>query len=217
MTFGSINNLRAQLELRVDASNRVILSAGQDAFILGPSTSPANETGDPRRTFVPDAADELFFHVSQSLLSWPTPFQVSFLGGASPWWKRYVYYRLVWKKASGAKLDMLWRYEQQYYSSPGWKPPAMMWNSQTGLLSVNIRPESHGPEGAVVRYITGTRCWNRSEYDILHRRPSHDGQTDVFAVIYVGDALATAPGAGESVELYVDRAKKEVVRELGAQ
>jgi hypothetical protein len=28
--------------------------------------------------------------------------------------------RLTWKKHDGAKLEMLWRYEQEYYSTNGW-------------------------------------------------------------------------------------------------
>jgi len=58
----------------------------------------------------------------------------------SPWWKRYVYYRLVWSKRSGAKLEMLWRYEQDFYIPGAWTDPVMMWNGQTGLLRVTIHP-----------------------------------------------------------------------------
>jgi hypothetical protein len=64
------------------------------------------------------------------------------LGGSSPWWRQYVYYRLTWKKPSGAQLEMLWRYERLYYSASGWTEPEMTWmNSQTGLLAVKMRSE----------------------------------------------------------------------------
>jgi len=35
---------------------------------------------------------------------------------------------------------MRWRYEQDYYTHDprGWTEPLMMWNGQTGLLSVDI-------------------------------------------------------------------------------
>jgi len=138
MTFGSTNNLRADLRLTCDSSNRVILTAGKRAFTLGPRTNPADQSGRPEIAFVSEPADELSFVVSGSLLSWRAPFEFQIFGGPSPWWKRYAYYRLVWKKPSGAKLEMFWRYEQQYYSASGWTTPAMMWNSQTGLLSVDI-------------------------------------------------------------------------------
>jgi len=39
-------------------------------------------------------------------------------------------------KASGARLDMLWRYEQGYFSEGGWG-----WaNPLGGLVRVDIRP-----------------------------------------------------------------------------
>lgn len=62
------------------------------------------------------------------------------LSTRSPRWKRYVYYTLIWKKRSGATLTMRWRYEQDYYTHDprGWTEPLMMWNGQTGLLSVDI-------------------------------------------------------------------------------
>jgi hypothetical protein len=138
MTFGLTNNLRANLALRVDSSNRVILSAGHNAFILGPRTSPADPSGRPDFTFSAEPGDEVSFAGSQSLLSWPTPFEFNILGGSSPSWRRYAYYRLVWKKPSGARLEMFWRYDREFYSGKGWTEPLMMWNLQTGLLSVDI-------------------------------------------------------------------------------
>jgi hypothetical protein len=95
-------------------------------------------SGHPDIELVADPGDELSLRSSHSALGWPTPFEFKILGGTSPWWKRYVYYRLVWKKRSGSKLEMRWRYEQQYYSASGWSDPAMMWSSQTGLLSVEL-------------------------------------------------------------------------------
>jgi hypothetical protein len=112
---------------------------------------------------------------------------------------------------------MLWRYERQYYSASGWTVPAMMWNSQTGLLSVEIQPESKGPEGAIVRYIGRTKGWNRSEYVIERRGPSADGHSDVFGVVHLCDRCDATPGGGKSVELQVDRLTHEVTQELGGQ
>jgi hypothetical protein len=175
LTFGLTNNLRADLQLTSDSSNRVILSDGPNAFILGPRTGPPDPSGRPDFGFVPEPADKVVLTCSESLVSWRAPFQFNIFGGESPRWKRYAYYRLVWEKPSGAELKMLWRYERQYYSESGWTAPAMMWNSQTGLLSVGIQPESRGPEGAIVRYIAHTKGWNRSEYWIERRGPSPDG------------------------------------------
>jgi hypothetical protein len=85
--------------------------------------------------------DDVRVKASGSLLNRPTPFEISWLGGRLPWWKRYVYNRLVWKKPSGASLEMRWRYEQRWYAKTGWGEPLMMWNSQTGLLCVKIQQD----------------------------------------------------------------------------
>ena len=75
----------------------------------------------------------------ESLLPWPTPFEFKWLGGSSPWWRQYVYYRLNWKKPSGARLEMQWRFERQYYSGKGWTEPDTTWmNDQTGMLPIEI-------------------------------------------------------------------------------
>ena len=140
MTFGATNNLRSDIELRSDSSNRVVLSSGGKTFQLGPRTNLVDPSGRPEIYFVAEPGDELSFSSSRSLIGWPTPFEFNFMIAHSPWWKRYVYYRLVWKKRSGAKLEMRWRYEQDYLATSGWSEPAMMWNGQTGLLRVDIAP-----------------------------------------------------------------------------
>jgi len=140
MDFGLTNNLRANLGLAFDSSSRVILSTSHDTFILGPRTSLADPSGRPEFTFTDEPGDEVSFAARESLLGWPTPFEFSILGGRSPWWKRYVYYRLVWKKSSGARLEMLWRYERDFYAGKGWTEPMMMFGeTETGLLAVDVR------------------------------------------------------------------------------
>jgi hypothetical protein len=63
----------------------------------------------------------------------------------------------------------------------------MMYNWQTGLMSVEILPESKGTEGAIVRYIARTKGWNRGQYWIERRGASKDGHSEVFAVIRLCD------------------------------
>ncbi len=75
-----------------------------------------------------------------SILSWPTPFDFNFMTGHSPSWKRHLYYRVLWKKPSGAKLEMLWRYEQYFYPGNGWASGFMTRQGFTGLIQVDIRP-----------------------------------------------------------------------------
>jgi hypothetical protein len=111
-------------------------------------------SGRPDIYFVPERGDELSFAVSRSVLSWPTPFDY-YIMVRTPRWKRYVYYRLVWKKRSGANLAMLWRYEQGYFAGSGWTKPAMMWNFQTGPLRADIHPQA-SPENGGPRPLYGS-------------------------------------------------------------
>jgi hypothetical protein len=138
LDFGALNNQRFALVLCSDRSNNVVLISGGHSFTFGPRTNPVHSSGRPDITFIPNAHDAATLITTRSLLSWPTPLPVNFMV-RTPWWKRYVYYRLVWKKASGSELTMLWRYEQDYFAGSGWTDPAMMWNFQTGLLQANVR------------------------------------------------------------------------------
>jgi hypothetical protein len=138
MTFGTINNQVFDLTICSDTSHIVILKSHGRDFTFGPRTNPADRSGNPNIYFIPEPGDALTFTVTRSVLGWPTPFEFSFLT-RTPWWKRYVYYRLIWKKPSGAQLTMLWRYEQDYFARSGWTEPAMMWNFETGLLEADIR------------------------------------------------------------------------------
>jgi hypothetical protein len=106
---------------------------------------------------------------------------------------------------------MLWRYEQQYYSARGWTNPSMMWNSQTGLLAVDIQPDP------VVAYLTRTKHWQPDEYRIESRGPSPDRQTDMFTIVHLDDERSLHPGAGKSVILCLDRRSHQVTKELGSQ
>ncbi|HZY60448.1 MAG TPA: hypothetical protein VFE56_11830 [Candidatus Binataceae bacterium] len=142
MTFGKTDNLNYDLCVQFDSRNRVLLSTGGRFFTMGPRTNPVDPSGRPEIDLISEPGDKLSFTAVRSALGWPTPLEFNIMISHSPWWKRYVYYRLVWNKPSGAKLEMLWRYEQDYYTATGWTEPLMMWNSQTGLLRVDIRPET---------------------------------------------------------------------------
>jgi hypothetical protein len=211
LTFATLSNLRLDLPLTTDAMHRIVLTNGRESFVLGPRTSPVDPRGRPAIGFAAEPGDEVRLTSRRSLLSWPTPFEIRILGGRSPWWKRYVYYRLVWTKPTGSKLGMLWRYEQQYYSAQDWTKPEMMWNSQTGLLSVDIDPDP------VVAYLSSTKHWRPDEYRIESRGPSPDRQSDMFTIVHGEDERALHPGAGKSLILCLDRRSHEVTKELGGQ
>ncbi len=91
-----------------DARSRLSIQKGDTVFPLGPGDEPVPEPGD---------------RVSLTLrngLSWPTPFELNFMTGHSPSWKRHRYYRLTWTKPDGTSLDGLWRFEQWSYAQLGW-------------------------------------------------------------------------------------------------
>jgi hypothetical protein len=115
-----------------------LASAGK-VFPFGPIA----ETQDDISTVMTGSAqpgDEARLAVSHSYASWPTPFNVNFMTGTSPSWKRHSYQRLTWTKPNGSKLDMLWRYEQNFDSVNGWTSPTLMREGETGLIKVEITP-----------------------------------------------------------------------------
>lgn len=82
--------------------------------------------------------DTATISIEHSALAWPNFFEVNYMTGNSPKWKRYIYRRLTWKKPNGAKLEMLWRYEQFFYRNDGWVEAFMTRPGSTGLIRVEI-------------------------------------------------------------------------------
>lgn len=111
--------LADDLTIGMDSRKRVTLAKDGRSFTLGPVTaccgSPNSEYD-----FTPDPGDQITFFKSRSWLAWPTPFEFSIMGGRMPSWRRYCYRRLLWKKSSGATLEIVWRDDQSYYSGTGW-------------------------------------------------------------------------------------------------
>ena len=110
------------------------LADGGKVFAFGPP-----RLGAENLATLPPAGDDAFIEIRRSILSWPTPFDLNFMTGQSPSWKRHLYYRLLWKKPSGAKLEMLWRYEQYFYPGNGWASGFMTREGSTGLIQVVIK------------------------------------------------------------------------------
>jgi len=108
---------------------------GGKVFAFGPPRSEAENLA-----VAPQAGDDAVIEIRRSVLSWPTPFELNFMTGQSPSWKRHLYYRLLWKKPSGEKLEMTWRYEQYFYPGNGWASGFMTRQGSTGLIQVTINP-----------------------------------------------------------------------------
>ena len=111
---------RNRLTITLDANGR--------NFTLGPILTCYGTPTRERFDFVvtPDAGDEVTCVKSHSPLSWPTPLEFSLFRVPTTTWRRHSYYRLRWKKASGARLEMLWRDEQGYYPKSGWSDGNLM-------------------------------------------------------------------------------------------
>jgi hypothetical protein len=114
-------------------NDQLALADRGNVFAFGPV-----RTETEKLATVPPAGDDAFIEIRRSVLSWPTPFEVNFMTGHSPSWKRHLYYRLLWKKPSGANLEMLWRYEQYFYPGNGWASGFMTREGSTGLIQVAI-------------------------------------------------------------------------------
>jgi hypothetical protein len=135
----SLNDIRPGLSLSVGSTkdNQLALASGGRVFPFGPITSGSEDSGE-RLATVPPAGDQAFLVMRHSVLSWPTPFDLNFMTGQSPSWKRYVYQEIRWKKSSGANLGLFWRYEQFFSPRSGWTSGLMTRADSTGLIQVNI-------------------------------------------------------------------------------
>src|SRR6476619_3141470 len=115
-------------------NDQLALADRGKVFAFGPVRTEAENLAT-----VPPAGDDASIEIRRSILNWPTPFEVDFMTGHSPSWKRHLYYRVRWKKSSGATLEMLWRYEQYFYRGNGWASGFMTRENSTGLIRVDIK------------------------------------------------------------------------------
>ena len=100
---------------------RVSLETSRGRIVLGVVTCRSSTNHGQRiYTFAPEGGDSVSLTRRRSRVPWPRPFVVSWLGGRLPFWSRYVYDRLVWRKANGDLLDVVWRDEQRLEPSSGW-------------------------------------------------------------------------------------------------
>ncbi len=163
----------------------------------------------------PDQGDIVTLISERSHVSWPVPFEMNFMTGVAPTWKRHAYTRLTWRKRSGARLEIVWRIEQGLFHEGGWRPPTMEITT-AGLLRVGIT-EATDLQASAVEYLERTRHWQRSAYALDSQGPSSDGNAERIAVIHRDDDLATSPGAGQSLILLLDYGSRKVTREVAFQ
>ena len=124
------------MTMKVDPAREFVVQSGGDVIVLG---RVEDSPGEGRGTAVkPEPGDQARFRIERSMLSWPTPLEINFMSGHSPSWKRHLYYRLIWEKPAGGRLEMVWCYEQYYYDH--WASGFMTREGMTGLIRVDIRP-----------------------------------------------------------------------------
>ena len=134
LSLNSLNPLLPSLEIGTTKDDQIALSFSGHVFSFGERRASQRD----ELAAVPPLGDDASIAMRRSAISWPTPFDLNFMTGHSPSWKRHLYYRLTWKKQNSAKLDMLWRYEQYFYSTDGWASGFMMREGSTGLIRVDI-------------------------------------------------------------------------------
>jgi hypothetical protein len=136
----SLNEVGPWLALSVGSTkdNQLALASSGKVFPFGPLTSTSENTGE-RLATVPPPGDQAFVAIRHSVLGWPTPFDLNFMTGHSPSWKRHIYYEIRWKKSSGPNLEMLWRYEQFFYPGNGWASGFMTRQGSTGLIRIEMK------------------------------------------------------------------------------
>jgi hypothetical protein len=122
-------------EIGTSKDGQMAISFNKTLFAFGPlEPSPDGQTLAARCP--PD--DKALFTMRYSALAWPNPFDFNFMTGISPSWKRHQYYHLTWTKPTGAKLELVWRYEQYCYPNEGWTSGLMTHAGDTGLIRVHI-------------------------------------------------------------------------------
>jgi hypothetical protein len=138
LELAEIGGERDAVRIDTDDAGRVTLNVHGKTFPLGARAEQTNVgmIGPFDTPFAPDPGDSVTFRVAHSVIAWPTPLDLNFMTGNSPSWKRHVYYTLTWRKADGAELTLIWRYEQWFYDD--WGSPQMIREGATGLLSARI-------------------------------------------------------------------------------
>lgn len=133
------DNRPMELSIAPDAKKKLFLSISGKFFPVGDLLPLAQDTV-AAFTLRPDKEDEVSVTVRRSFLSWPTPLDFNFMTGHAPSWKRHRYHQLVWKKQTGATLELLWRHEQYFYPNDGWTDGNMTHEGSTGLIRGAIKP-----------------------------------------------------------------------------
>jgi hypothetical protein len=132
------------LHFSVDAQHRLVASVNGQSLVLGVADGTLSDGGEATPAFAAAPPDRAAFTRAQGAIAWPNWFDLNFMTGNSPSWKRFVTYDLVWTKPSGASLTIRWRFEQYYYESEGrWMDADMACEDVCGIVAAKISPPSN--------------------------------------------------------------------------
>jgi len=72
-------------------------------------------------------------------------------------------------------------------------------------------------DAAAAVYLGAGKKWRPAEYRLEHRGASKDGNYWIVVAVHADDEAGLSPGGGKSLELWIDRQTKMVMKELGFQ
>jgi hypothetical protein len=134
---------RPRVNIGTTKDDQLALSSSGKVFAFGPvRTTPENQN---LAADVP-LADHAKMSIRHSILAWPTPFDFNFMTGHSPTWRRFIYYDFTWEKADMARLRMIWRNEDYFYSDNRWMNTSMSYEKSSGLIRVDISSPFPSPQ-----------------------------------------------------------------------
>ncbi|QOY85504.1 hypothetical protein [Paludibaculum fermentans] len=208
-------SLPSGFNVALSGTGRVTFTYADGEFPCGPGRKQGGPDTLPDVTFKPDAGDQVTLTTEQSRVSWPTPLEMNFMTGSAPSWRRHLYYRLTWLKRSGARLEILWRYQQGFFAADGWRPATVEYGS-AGFLRASIVP-AEDLRKAATEYLVRVKHWQEADYRLESQGPDSGGSAEVMAAIHRDDERGAQPGAGRSVKLLLDYKTRAVVREIAFQ
>lgn len=207
--------LPSGLQLAVRPSGRALLKYEGKLFPCGTGKLLSTYPSPIDVAISADLGDSVRFVTERSHLSWPTPFEMNFMTGYAPTWRRHSYCRLTWVKSSGARMEIVWRVRQGLFNQDGWRP-AVVKDVSAGVLRITVT-EAVDLQDSAAEYLTRNRHWQRSSYQLENRGPSTDRRSEMIAAIHHDDEQSTRPGSGLSVLLLVDYASRKVSGEAAFQ
>jgi hypothetical protein len=131
------------VQFSVDADHHLVATANGKSIALGVERGTLMQTGDPepQPAFHLGKGEVMTLTRRRGWVIWPNWFEMNFMTGQTPQWKRFITYRLHWRKPTGGALDLVWRYENYYYPQDGWLTADMTGPTQCGLVEVSITPD----------------------------------------------------------------------------